>query len=105
MESLERDCEEYQTRKNKPVDEDAQQISLEQLLPEPLKTHISLNSERFDTYAKVRAEVFTYAERIKQEGLTTDAPGAVPMEVDALLRKGDRKGDGKGVSDSIGLRR
>ena len=43
-----------------------------------------------------------YAERIAQESLSTRVAGATPMDVDALMRKGDRKGKGKSKQSQKG---
>ena len=67
-------------------------VIIEQLLMDPIKTHVSLNSDRLDTYESLRGEIMKYAERIHEERCV--AGGAVPMDVDALA-KGKSKGKGK----------
>ena len=106
IEKLEQDCDEYKARKRKDVDEEVKQIALEQLLPEPLKTHISLYAERLNSYGLMRAEVFKYAERVGQERLSSEASGASPMELDSLARRGkggkDKNGKGSKARDKVG---
>eukprot|EP00971_Amphidinium_carterae_P346614 6488197-Amphidinium_carterae.1 len=56
MEQLERWEDEYHTRTGTDLQEDLKMLALEQLVQEPLKTHLSLNSERLSSYTLLRQE-------------------------------------------------
>ena len=95
LEQVEKACLEYEQRSGNALPEDMQLVVVEQLLSDPIKTHVALNSERLGTLAALRVEILKYADRISQE--RTISGGASPMEVDALTwPKGKGKGTGKG---------
>ena len=97
VEELEKHFADYAVRAQQELPEELRIVILDQLLMDPLRTHITLNGDRLKTYDLVRAEVMLYAERIAQEA--RDAT-PTPMEignVDALQKgKGKAKGKGKG---------
>ncbi len=94
LEQTEKSFLEYEQRSGNALPEDMQLVVVEQLLSDPIKTHVALNSERLGTLAALRTEILKYADRISQE--RTIGGGASPMEVDALTWKGKGKGKGKG---------
>ena len=101
LEYVEKSFLEYEQRSGHALPDDMQLVVVEQLLSEPIKTHVALNGERLSTLPILRAEILKYADRISLE--RTMSGGASPMEVDALTwPKGKGKwpkGKGKGKSD------
>mgnify|MGYP000606469919 FL=1 len=91
LEQTEKSFLEYEQRSGNALPEDMQLVVVEQLLSDPIKTHVALNSERLGSLAALRTEILKYADRISQE--RTIGGGASPMEVDALTWW---KGKGKG---------
>ena len=59
---LEKKIRAYEKRQGKSLDEDIKTSTLTEMCPDPLKSHIYLNSRHLDTYAKVRVEVMGYLE-------------------------------------------
>eukprot|EP00971_Amphidinium_carterae_P154278 3059723-Amphidinium_carterae.1 len=57
LEEVKKHCEEYRVRTGNALAEDLKMVVVEQLLQEPLRTHISLNTDRLATYTTLRAEV------------------------------------------------
>ncbi len=95
LEQIEKAFLEYEQRSGNALPEDMQLVVVEQLLSDPIKTHVALNSDRLGTLAALRVEILKYADRISQE--RTISGGASPMEVDVLTwQKGKSKGRGKG---------
>ena len=101
LEYVEKSFLEYEQRSGHALPADMQLVVVEQLLSEPIKTHVALNGERLSTLPILRAEILKYADRISQE--RTMSGGSSPMEVDALTwQKGKGKwpkGKGKGKGD------
>lgn len=86
---------EYELRSGTKLSEELKSVALESLLMEPLKTHITLNSDRYSTYSLLRTEVVSYVDEVSQEKLVGSS-GATPMEVDALSHgAGKAKDKGK----------
>ena len=90
IEKLETQYSEYRLRAGRELAEDLRMLIVEQLLPEPIKTHCSLNSDRLSDYQKLRDEVVKYSERMTAEMLS--GSGAVPMEIGALGKGKDKTG-------------
>ena len=96
IEQFERHVSEYKLQAGVDIQEEIRVVCLEQMLPEPLKTRVSLNSERLSSYTLLRAEVMRYTERLDQESKLRTCK---PMDVDELAKgkgKGKSKGKGKG---------
>ena len=66
IERVEKAFEEYRTRADNALGEDLRMVIIEQLLMDPIKTHVSLNSDRLDTYETLRSEIMKYAEHMYQ---------------------------------------
>ena len=99
VERVERLMDEYRLRTGNPLGEDIRMVVLESLLPEPLKTHVSLNAPRLSSYPLLRDEVVRYAEKVEQD---LKASGAAPMELDLVVQKGKGKGKSKGKGKTNG---
>ena len=89
IENVERLCLEYETRTGTPLAEDLRMVVVEQLLKEPLKTHVNLNTDRLSTYPLLRSEIMKYAERIEHDNRQE---GPMLMDLDPLTRSPKGKG-------------
>ena len=101
VEKLERQFVEYDTRAAAPLGEEIRCVLIENLVSEPLKSHLAMNSERLVTYQALRTEIMRFADRVLTE--KPNARGAAPMDVDSLESKG-KKGKGKGKKGKDGQR-
>ena len=82
LEHVEKSFLGYEQRSGHALTDDLQRVVVQQLLSEPIKTHVALNGERLSTLPTLRAEILKYADRVSQE--RTMSGGASPMEVDAM---------------------
>ena len=90
IETTERLFTDYEIRSGKALQEDLKMLVVEEMLPEPIKSHAAMNSEKLNTYQLLREEVVRYSERITQEHLL--GSGATPMDIGMVAGKGKGKG-------------
>lgn len=94
IEKLEAQFEEYKIRASRELTEDLRMLVIEQILPEPIKTHIALNADRLSEYGLMRDEIVKYSERMAQDRLL--GSGAAPMDIGEVGQASANKGPGKG---------
>ena len=87
IEEMEKLFEEYRARSGNPIQDDLRTLFLEQILEGAVATHVDRNASRLGTYAALRSEIWTYAERIGEH----QRDGVVPMDIGAVQRDPSRR--------------
>ncbi|CAK0857324.1 unnamed protein product [Prorocentrum cordatum] len=92
LEQWEAQIRDYESKRKKVVNEELKCAVLTEMMPKEVRLHLQLNARTLTDYTTIRQEVLSFLEARKSH--TSD--GSVPMDVDALQRKGkDKSGKGK----------
>lgn len=85
LERWEEQLRSYESRSGEVLPDGVKRVLLMEMLVDPLKTHIELNQQKFNTYQKVRDEVVSYVDLLAQQAISS---GPAPMDTSVLAALG-----------------